>query len=30
MFFRLFDRYADPKNMAALENALRRAGLPEG
>jgi TolB-like protein/class 3 adenylate cyclase len=23
-------RYVDPKNIAALENALRRAGLPEG
>jgi Flp pilus assembly protein TadD len=22
-------RYAEPKNTAALENALRRAGLPE-
>jgi hypothetical protein len=22
-------RYVDPKNIAALENALRRAGLPE-
>ena len=22
--------YIDPKNIAALENALRRAGLPEG
>jgi adenylate cyclase len=23
-------RYVDPKNIAALENALRRAGLPDG
>ena len=23
-------RYVDPKNIAALETALRRAGLPEG
>jgi adenylate cyclase len=23
-------RYVDPKNISALENALRRAGLPEG
>jgi adenylate cyclase len=23
-------RYVDPKNIAALENGLRRAGLPEG
>ena len=23
-------RYVDRKNIAALENALRRAGLPEG
>ena len=23
-------RYVDPKNIAALEMALRRAGLPEG
>jgi adenylate cyclase len=23
-------RYVDPKNIASLENALRRAGLPEG
>ena len=23
-------RYVDPKNIAAPENALRRAGLPEG
>jgi hypothetical protein len=23
-------RYGDPKNIAALENGLRRAGLPEG
>ena len=23
-------RYVDPKNIAALENALRRAGLPQG
>ena len=23
-------RYVNPKNIDALENALRRAGLPEG
>jgi hypothetical protein len=23
-------RYVNPKNIAALENALRRAGLPDG